>query len=167
MKPYLTTLLLLAATCAAQAADREVVNTTQTVVKERTVNKVVPAGSKIPAKTVLNRSAKELAIPKGAKVARLSVGETKLIYTAKKRLFSSAKSAFYLPPEATAVAQLVVETKGSEINYFLKGRGPGVTIGGEVPREWLDASGFRPRNEADAARIQQQLKAAPLYIDVR
>lgn len=166
MKPLLTT-LLLAAACAAQAADREVVNATQTVVKERTVSKTVPAGSKTPAKTVLNRSARELAIPSGAKVARLGVGETKLIYTAKKRLFSGPKSAFYLPPASTAVAQLVVETKGSETNYFIKGRGPGVTIGGEVPREWLDASGFRPRNDADAARIQQQLKASPLYIDVR
>lgn len=164
MKPIVITLILSAA--ALHAADRETFEATKTVVKERTVTKVVPASSGTPAKVVLNRNAKELAIPSGAKVARLTVGESKLIYTARKRLFK-APQAFYLPPESTAVAQLIVETKGGETNYFVRGRAPGVTIGGEVPREWLDASGYRARNEADAARIQQQLKAAPLYIDVR
>jgi hypothetical protein len=159
-------LTLLTAAVSVQAADRETFEATKTVVKERTVTKTVPANSSTPARVVLNKSAKELAIPSGAKVAKLSVGESKLIYTAKKRLFKAAQ-AFYLPPESTAVAQLIVETKGSEVNYFVRGRAPGVTIGGEVPREWLDASGYRARNEADAARIQQQLKAAPLYIDVR
>ena len=158
--------LLLLSTSLVLAAERETFQATQTVVKERTVTKTVPVDSKVPAKVVQNKSFNELAIPSGAKVARLSVGESKLIYTAKKRLFKAAQ-AFYLPPEATSVVQLIVETKGGETNYFLKGHAPGVTLGGEVPRSWLDDSGYRPRNTADDARIQQQLKATPLYIDVR
>lgn len=166
MKLLQTTLFLTGITTLTLAADREVVNATRTIVKEQTITRVVPADSKVPAKVVQNKSFKELAIPSGAQVARLSVGESKLIYTAKKRLFKPAQ-AFYLPPEATSVVQLIVETKGRETNYFLKGRAPGVTVGGEVPRTWLDDSGYRPRNAADDARIQQQIKAAPLYIDVR
>lgn len=108
----------------------------------------------------------ELPIPPGAKTVRLKVGELKLVLTARKGLLGQAKTAFYIPPEATRVAQVVVETKPGQVNYFLKGRGPGVSVGGEVERAWLDAKGFEARDAADLGRIQAAVKAHPVYIDV-
>jgi hypothetical protein len=75
--------------------------------------------------------------------------------------------AFYLPPEATSIVQLVVEKKGSQRNFFVKGLKSGQTVGGAVDRGWLDSTGFKPRNMADEARIQSALKQNPLYIEVR
>ena len=87
-------------------------------------------------------------------------------------VLSSSRSArpelaFYLPPEATSVVQLVVERKGSQNNYFLKAIGRGKTVGGAVERAWLDREGFRPRNIADEARIQAALRSRPLHIEVQ
>ena len=164
MKSLLLALLL--SPLILTAAERETFDASETVEKERAVTRQAASGSSQKARTAGHKSAKELAIPSGAKVVRLVVGESKLIFTGRKGLFKPAL-AFYLPPESTAVAQLIVETKGRDTNYFIKGRAPGVTVGGEVSREWLDESGFRPRNEADHARIQQAVKATPLYIEVR
>ncbi len=75
--------------------------------------------------------------------------------------------AFYLPPEGTSIAQVVVEHRGFKVNYFIKGLRRGSTVGGAVARSWLDRSGFRPRNEADEARIQAAVKKNPLFIEVR
>jgi hypothetical protein len=75
--------------------------------------------------------------------------------------------AFYLPREATSVVQLVVEKRGSQMNYFLKGLASGSTVGGAVQRDWLDASGFKPRNLADEARVQAAVRRNPLYIEVQ
>ena len=75
--------------------------------------------------------------------------------------------AFYLPPEATSVVQVVVEKRGNERNYFLKGLAHGNTVGGAVERAWLDDQGFRPRNLADEARIQAAVRRNPLFIEVR
>jgi hypothetical protein len=74
--------------------------------------------------------------------------------------------AFYLPAEARAVVQLVVETKGFRRTYFLKAIAPGDTVGGVVERRWLDSSGYDPEDTAAEARIQAAVKAAPYLISV-
>jgi hypothetical protein len=75
--------------------------------------------------------------------------------------------AFYLPPEATRIAQVVKEKKGGKVTYFIKGHAPGKTVGGAVERAWLDKAGFRANNSADEARIQLMVRTHPLYIEVR
>ena len=100
-----------------------------------------------------------------APTARLRRGEIVQVMTSSRS--ARPELAFYLPPEATSVVQLVVEKRGSEMNYFLKGLASGSTVGGAVQREWLDAGGFKPRNPADEARIQAAVRHNPLYIEVQ
>ena len=97
--------------------------------------------------------------------ARLSRGEIVEVMTCSRS--ARPQLAFYLPPEATSIVQLVVEKRGPEVNYFVKGLSSGHTVGGAVQRDWLDYGGFKPRNMADEARIQAALKRNPLYIEVR
>jgi hypothetical protein len=97
--------------------------------------------------------------------ARLNRGEIVQVMTSSTS--ARPELAFYLPREATSIVQLVVEKRGLQRNYFLKGLASGSTVGGAVQREWLDPSGFKPRNLADEARIQATLKHNPLYIEVR
>jgi|GEM_PF-5104101 len=97
--------------------------------------------------------------------ARLRRGEIVQVMTSSRS--ARPELAFYLPPEATSTVQLVVEKRGSQMNYFLKGLASGSTVGGAVEREWLDASGFKPRNLADEARIQAAVRHNPLYIEVQ
>jgi hypothetical protein len=96
---------------------------------------------------------------------RLSRGEIVQVMTCSRS--ARPQLAFYLPPEATSIVQLVVEKRGSEVNYFVKGLSSGHTVGGAVQRDWLDFGGFKPRNMADEARTQEALKHNPLYIEVR
>jgi len=97
--------------------------------------------------------------------ARLAKGEIVQVLTSSRS--ARPELAFYLPPEATSIVQLVVEKRGSEVNYFVKGLSSGSTVGGAVARSWLDHSGFKPNNMADEARIQAAVKHNPLYIEVR
>lgn len=97
--------------------------------------------------------------------ARLQRGEIVQVMTSSRS--ARPELAFYLPPEATSVVQVVVEKRGLQVNYFLKGLASGSTVGGAVQRDWLDASGFKPRNLADEARIQAAVRHNPLYIEVR
>ena len=98
-------------------------------------------------------------------MARLHRGEIVQIMQSSRS--ARPEIAFYLPPEATSVVQVVVERRGSQVNYFLKGLSPGKTVGGAVERAWLDQEGFRPRNLADEARIQAAVRRNPLHIEVR
>jgi hypothetical protein len=100
-----------------------------------------------------------------APTARLNRGEIVQVMTSST--WARPELAFYLPREATSIVQLVVEKRGSQRNFFLKGLSSGSTVGGAVQRDWLDASGFYPRNPADEARIQAAVKRNPLYIEVR
>jgi hypothetical protein len=96
--------------------------------------------------------------------ARLHRGEIVQVMTCSRS--ARPELAFYLPTEATSIVQLVVEKRGSQVNYFLKGLSSGSTVGGAVQREWLDSTGFKPRNLADEARIQAAVRRNPLYIEV-
>ena len=97
--------------------------------------------------------------------ARLSRGEIIQVMSCPRN--ARPQLAFYLPPEATSIVQLVTEKRSSEINYFIKGLSSGRTVGGAVQRDWLDWGGYKPRNAADESRIQAALKHNPLYIEVR
>ena len=103
--------------------------------------------------------------PRKAPTAHLRRGEIVQVMSCSRS--ARPELAFYLPSEATSVVQLVVEKRGGEINYFIKGLSAGSTVGGAVERGWLDSSGFKPRNLADEARIQAAVKRNPLYIEVQ
>src|SRR5438045_379238 len=100
-----------------------------------------------------------------APTVRLSRGEIVQVMSCPRS--GRPQLAFYLPAEATSIVQVVVEKRGAEVNYFVKGLSSGHTVGGAVQRDWLDYGGFKPRNMADEARIQGALKHNPLYIEVR
>lgn len=97
----------------------------------------------------------------------LRLGEIRPVFESRGSLFTGPREAFYLPPEANGIVQLVVERKGSTACYFLKALRPGRTAGGVVQRAWLDKSGFRPKSIADEGRVQQALRNKPYYISVR
>lgn len=97
--------------------------------------------------------------------ARLRRGEIVQVMTSSRSV--RPELAFYLPPEATSIVQLVVERRGSQMNFFLKGLSSGSTVGGAVQREWLDSSGYKPRSLPDEARIQAAVRRNPLYIEVQ
>jgi hypothetical protein len=80
--------------------------------------------------------------------------------------FGVPREAFYVPIEGTRVVQLFLERQGRADHWYVKGRARGRTVGGIVPRAWLDASGFLPRSLADEVRIQAAIKAQPIYIEV-
>jgi hypothetical protein len=106
-------------------------------------------------------------LPPGAKQVRLSVGQVVEVFRGSFAPGDGQREmAFYLPVEARGVAQLVVETKGFTRTYFLRGIGPGTTVGGVVERRWLDGSGYYPKDAADEGRIQDSVRAAPYLISV-
>jgi hypothetical protein len=102
--------------------------------------------------------------PENAARVVLKPGEVREILRSSKT--ASPELAFYLPPEATRVVQLVVEKRGFKRTYFLKALARGKTVGGAVERRWLDGGGFAPRSAADEARIQAAIKHNPLFIQV-
>jgi hypothetical protein len=103
-----------------------------------------------------------------ARQVRLGVGEVLEVYRGRANpLDGQVQMAFYLPPEAQSVVQLLVETRGLDRYYFLKGVARGETVGGVVERRWLDASGFRPRNPTDEGRIQAAVRGEPFLILVQ
>ena len=116
---------------------------------------------------IVQESALTNAFPNARQIA-LGVGEIVEVYHGGVLPTDGGPQlAFYLPPEATSVVQLVVETKGFAKTYFLKGLAPGETVGGVVQRNWLDATGYRSDNPADEARIQAAIKANPFLILVQ
>lgn len=103
-----------------------------------------------------------------AKQIRLRTGEVLEVFRGNwNPAGDTPELAFFLPPEATAIAQVVVETKGFTKTYFLKGLAPGESVGGTVERRWLDGSGFRAKDTAMEARIQAAIKAQPFLILVQ
>jgi hypothetical protein len=102
-------------------------------------------------------------------VTRVSmrVGEIRPVLESKGSIFSPGPEAFYLPPEALGIVQLVVERKGSTTSYFLRALKKGTTAGGVVQRSWLDKEGFKPKSITDEGRIQQALRNKPWYITVQ
>ena len=102
--------------------------------------------------------------PKKGDYVKLKRGEIKEVFRASKG--AKPEMAFYLPQEGVNIVQVVVETKGSQVSYFLKALKAGRTVGGAVERSWLDREGFQPRNTADEARIQAAVKRSPLHIEV-
>lgn len=146
-------LILLAAVLAASAAvqAQERFSTQETVV----VTKPVSGRSGSSTDTTTSNS----------RTVRLRVGEVIEVFAFQDQ-FGVERKAFYLPIEGTRVAQVVMERQGRTDRYYLKGRSRGRTVGGVVPRAWLDASGFKPRNMADELRIQAVVRAHPVYIVV-
>lgn len=101
-----------------------------------------------------------------ARQLKLRVGEIRSVLVSKGNLFRSAPNAFYLPPDALGIVQVVVEKKGFTKTYFLKALRKGRTVGGVVARAWLDETGFRPDTVADEGRIQRAIRTTPYYIIV-
>jgi hypothetical protein len=97
-------------------------------------------------------------------VVDLHAGE--IVQVLSSSTFANPELALYLPPEATSVAQVVIEHRGLTVNYFIKGLRRGSTVGGAVARSWLDGAGFHPRNVPDESRIQAAVKKNPLFIEV-
>ncbi len=84
------------------------------------------------------------------------------------QIFKGKGSALYLPAAKPTVAQVVVEKKFlSSPTYFVKGVSHGSVRGAIVPRSWLDKSGFKPKSNADLARIQQVLKTNSILVIVK
>jgi len=107
-------------------------------------------------------------LPGGARQVVMRVGEVREVFRGSAAIGDGQREmAFYLPPEARSVVQLVVETKGFTKYYFLRAVGQGDTVGGAVERRWLDLAGFDPQNTADEARIQAAIQAQPVLISVR
>lgn len=96
---------------------------------------------------------------------KLLRGEMREVLRTSK--MESPQPSFYLPPEATRFVQLVAEKHMLEVRYFLKARDRGKTVGGIVERRWLDSEGFAPKTASDEARIQQAIRANPVFIEVK
>lgn len=106
-------------------------------------------------------------LPPGAKRIQLRVGQVMEVYRGSFAPGDGQREmAFYLPPEARSVVQLIVETKGFTRTYFLRAIGVGDTAGGVVERRWLNTGGYDPNNAADEGRIQSAVRAAPYFIFV-
>lgn len=101
-------------------------------------------------------------LPPNARLQRIKVGEVLEVLSVPVKFFSTKdEKAFYLPPEGNAVLQVIVEQKSGTKTYFVKGLAAGETVGGVVDRSSLDDKGYRPKNEAEHARIQKAVKSAP------
>ncbi|HYC72195.1 MAG TPA: hypothetical protein VEB66_13360 [Opitutaceae bacterium] len=101
-----------------------------------------------------------------AKRISLRLGQVVEVYRANIIPGGEREMAFYLPVEARAVVQVLIESRGVTKTYFLKAIGPGDTVGGVVERRWLNSGGFDANSVADEARIQQAVRAAPFLISV-
>jgi len=100
-----------------------------------------------------------------ARQIRLRVGEVLEVYRGSAMIGDGqAQMAFYIPPEAQSIVQLVVEREGSRRTYFLRGLAPGESVGGVVEREWLNRDGTAPRDLADEARVQNAIRGQPFLI---
>lgn len=128
--------------------------------ERRVVREKAPAASTTRS---ANRQSSTPA-PKKGDCVKLKRGEVREVFRSSTR--ANPEMAFYLPPEGVHIVQVVIETKGSQVSYLLKALKSGRTVGGAVERQWLDRSGFQPRNTADEARIQAAVKRAPLHIEV-
>lgn len=115
-------------------------------------------------KTTTSSSSSGSSIPSKAQRVRVNVGGIVEVWSAKT---GADEPAFYLPPEGTRIAQMVIERKGGRVTYFVKGYRSGTTVGGLVARGLLDKEGFRPNNAADEARVQAMVRRNPVYIEVR
>lgn len=101
-------------------------------------------------------------VPPGGRLVRLRVGDITQVHVTETQLFGdSRETAFYVPFEGRGLVTVVVEKKPGRRTYFIKAIAAGETVGGVVPRNTLDREGFTPKNEAEHARIQAALKAAP------
>lgn len=100
-----------------------------------------------------------------ARQIRLRVGEVLEVYRGSAMIGDGQpQMAFYIPPEAQSIVQLVVEREGSRRTYFLRGLAPGESVGGVVEREWLNRDGTAPRDTADEARVQSAIRGEPFLI---
>ena len=102
-------------------------------------------------------------VPIGGRLVKLHVGDITQVHVTQTQLIGDSKeTAFFVPFEGRALVSIVVEKKFGKRTYFIKALAAGETVGGVVPRNTLDFDGFDPKNEAEHARIQAALKAAPL-----
>lgn len=107
-------------------------------------------------------------LPQGAQQITMRVGDVREVFRGSFAPGDGQREmAFYLPPEARSVVQLVVETRGFSRSYFLRAIGVGDTVGGPVERRWLDDAGYDVRDGAAEARVQASVRAAPFLISVR
>lgn len=103
--------------------------------------------------------------PEGRITIRLKAGEIRKVFHHDNKK-SDTEHAFYLPPEARSLVELVVEKGWGKRTYFLKGKARGETVGGVVERRWLDSRVRDPRSEPDEARIQAAIRKQPVFIVV-
>jgi hypothetical protein len=119
---------------------------------------------KAPERTKPSSGGSSSSSPASGIKAVISAGETREVFNSA----SAPGMAFYVPEMSPTIVQVVVEKKlFKKPVYLAKGIRPGVVTGGIVPRALLDASGFRPNNITDAARVQTAMKANPITITVR
>jgi hypothetical protein len=103
-----------------------------------------------------------------ARQIRLRVGEVIEVYRGSAAIGDGQpEMAFFLPPEATSIVQLVVERKGLNRTYFLRGVAAGESVGGVVERRWLSSDGTRPKDAAHQARVQNAIRGEPFLILVQ
>lgn len=128
---------------------------------------IAPAGAqeKFDGAEIVRPKEEPRKLPPNARVLRLRVGEILEVFSTPTTLLSSKdERAFYVPAEGNAVLQVVIEKTSGRKTYFVKGLAAGETIGGVVYRDSLDKDGYRPKNEAEHARIQKAVKDAPYII---
>lgn len=103
-----------------------------------------------------------------ARQVQLQVGQILEVYRGSAAIGDGQdEMAFFIPPEATSVVQLVVEKRGFTRVYFLRGIASGETVGGVVERNWLNAAGTAPRDAAHASRVQGAIRGEPFLILVQ
>mgnify|MGYP001270403974 CR=1 FL=1 len=115
---------------------------------------------------VVEERSRTVPVPPGAQSVTLRMGETREVYRQTWSLMET-QYAFFLPQEATNVVKLIVETHNLTTTYFIKAVGYGDSVGGVVERKWLAADGFHSDNAADFARIQDAVRAQPVFISVK
>jgi hypothetical protein len=104
------------------------------------------------------------SIPPGAAQLQLKVGEVRVIHVSDR--WGKQATAFYLPPEGVPYVQISFEKTLSKVTYFARGLRTGKTVGAIVNRSWLDSSGFSPDSVSDEVRVQDAVKASPVFISV-
>ena len=145
---------LLLATTPSQARDRFEYDPTP----------VSPSGPSKSGSTKSGASKSSGSSSSSTHATVIAVGEVREVYDAA----SDASLAFYIPAPGTAVAQVMIEKKFlRKPVYLVKGLRPGTVTGGLVPRASLDATGFKPKNITEEARIREALKARPITLIVR
>ncbi len=103
-----------------------------------------------------------------ARQVQLQVGQILEVYRGSSAIGDGEdEMAFYIPPEATSIVQLVVEKRGFARIYYLRGIAEGETVGGVVERQWLNLAGTAPRDAADESHIQNAIRGEPFLILVQ